>query len=78
MGANDLGSYRECLATPSSTYYLATVDISGISPIKLFFGLCVPNECRLDEYATVNEFMAKTLYEATPPGSFPPITAADV
>ena len=75
MALNDLGSYRECLATPNSTYYLITVDAKMI---ELYFGLCVPNECRLDEYPTVNAFIAQSLYEASPPGTMPALTAADV
>lgn len=75
QSVNDLGSYRECLATADSSYYLTSVTVGYI---KLFFGLCVPEECQLSEYHSVNEFLAKTMYESAPPGTVPPLTGDNV
>lgn len=40
--------------------------------------MCVPDECQLTEYPTVNAFLAKSLYESAPPGTVPPLSASNV
>jgi hypothetical protein len=54
MQLNDLGSYTECKRLPDSDYAVISLNFSH-SPLTLFFGACMPQECIQSDYWAVTK-----------------------
>jgi hypothetical protein len=54
MQLNDLGSYEECKKLPDAEYAVISLNFSH-SPLTIFFGACMPQECIQSDYWAVTK-----------------------
>lgn len=60
MQLNDLGNYQACRALPNAAYAIVSMNISH-TPLALFLGACLPNQCIQDDYWRVTDAVSSAL-----------------